>query len=263
MMYTITQAFVQAITEFLPISSSGHLLMTKHVFGLENPGLILDMTLHLATTVCVGVYLWRHRQELFSDRAAVLKLTGYALVATAATGVVGLALEPYVRAFYDLGWLAFNYFIMAILLFACRWLHRQESADRGLSRLNMRFAIAIGVIQGIAVFPGISRSGLTIIGMMLLGFDAVFAFYFSFLIAVPTIIAASGYEFLRAFQTGIEIDVAQYAVGFSIAAVLGYPILIFLKSCVQKGIFYVFGLYCLALSGVLYWVSNNGTYLSH
>src|SRR3989338_220026 len=97
--YTLTQSVVQALTEFLPVSSSGHLLMVKHLFGLENPGLVLDLTLHVGTTLCVGIYLWRHRDELIHERAAFRQLLLYALITTGVTGVMGLYLSPWVHAF--------------------------------------------------------------------------------------------------------------------------------------------------------------------
>lgn len=255
-MYTLTQAFIQSLTEFLPVSSSGHLLIVKHLFGLKNPGLVLDLTVHVGTTVCMGIYLWRRRAEFFKDKTAFLQLFKYALIATAATGIVGIFLADVVRSFYDLRWLAVNYLVMTILLISSRWMLRLGDEDRGLARMNVKFAIAIGLIQAIAVLPGISRSGLTIIGMMILGFDALFSFFFAFWVAIPTIIAAAGYEFLSEWGNGAVFEWDQLLIAFFTVICLSYPILILLRSAIQRRVFYLFGVYCFIVSSILFWVTR-------
>jgi undecaprenyl-diphosphatase len=257
MTYVLTQTIVQALTEFLPVSSSGHLLITKHLFNLSNPGLILDVTLHLGTAICMVIYIGRHRSELFRDKASLKQLTLYALIATAVTGVMGVVLAPYVRGFYSLGWLALNYLVMAVLLVSSRWMYgADDGSQRGLSRLTLPFVIAIGVIQAVALFPGISRSGITIIGMMALGFAPLFAFMFSFLVAIPTILAAGGYEFLSAYQVGAVFDFPQLLIGFFAVIILGYPVLVLLRTTIQRRLFHLFSIYCFMISGILFWVTR-------
>lgn len=249
--FVITQSVVQALTEFFPVSSSGHLLISKHLFGLKNPGLLLDLVLHLGSTAAIVIYLFKQRKDLITRPQDTKKLVLYACLGTFVTGIVGLFLAPYVRSFYSLTALASNYFIIGTLLLASKWIDRYRSRDRDLSDMRWVDALYIGLLQGVSIFPGISRSGITIIGMLMLGFGRKFSFYFAFVLAVPTIIAATGFEFIHEIDTLVAMNLKLVVLGFFLSAGLSYPLLSVLKKVIHLRLFYVFGLYCLLVSMAL------------
>lgn len=250
--FVLTQAIVQAFTEFFPISSSGHLLISKHIFGLENPGLLLDLILHLASTTAIVVYLFVNRKDLILGSQDLRKLMLYSLLGAFVTGVVGVLLASYVRTFYSLNALAFNYFIIGTLLLSSKWIDRYRSRDRGIADMTWFDAFYIGLLQGVSIFPGISRSGITIIGLLMLGFNRKFAFYFAFVLAIPTIIAACGYEFIHEKDSLVSMNLNAVIMGFIVSACLSYPLLAALRKVINLRLFYMFGLYCLVVAGALY-----------
>ncbi|MFZ5803005.1 MAG: undecaprenyl-diphosphate phosphatase [Candidatus Omnitrophota bacterium] len=255
---------IQGLTEFLPISSSGHLVLFQHLFGIREPVIAFDVLLHWATLLAVFVYFFSDLAKLVKDffgfliefpkvrRAEPLyEKYPYALVAfmvlvaNVPTGIIGILYEEPLEYLFSAPWtLGASWLLMGALLVASR---RFQDGTRSLGLMNLQDAFLIGIAQGLAITPGISRSGSTILMAILCGFEKKDAARFSFFLGIPAILGAG----LLKMEDGLAIlrtDGAVSGIGFLAAAVVGYLSIALLMRLVQKGRFYWFGYYCLALS---------------
>ncbi len=251
---------VQGLTEFLPVSSSGHLALTSHWLqtrrGLQMPeDILFECLVHVATLLAVVVHyrrdvgallrfwlstLWRSDTR-FTDPAWGLSLA--LALGTVATAVVGFALEPWARAAFDLpqvvgGFLLVTAGVLAVTLWS-------RAPAQGATPITLLQAVIIGVVQGLATFPGISRSGTTIAVALMLGVARPEAARFSFLLAIPAILGATLLEF-RDLES-LTIGAGAMVTGFVTAAVVGYLALITLIGFVNRGRLAWFAPYCVAV----------------
>lgn len=250
------QAILQGITEFLPISSSGHLVLVEQFLSL-NTGLLFDLVLHFATLVSVVVFYWRDIQSIFmgcireiggkSEGKANLKFVGNLLAATVITGVIGLCLNDYVENELR------NVIIVGALLIVNSGI-LLASRKQGLLKLsdgelNLKTALLIGLAQGVAVLPGISRSGSTITAALLMGIEPKACAKISFLLSIPVIVGAlilhiPDMKTMPVDHIGVTVAAAV------VASVVGYFSLKVLNSLLKRAHFYRFAPYCLVV-GVL------------
>src|SRR6056297_2459311 len=184
---------IQGLTEFLPVSSSGHLAITQHFLpGFEQPGLLFDVLLHVATTLAVILYfrhdLWRlascyfrPREQAQSDRHILHML----ILGSVPTAIIGLGGKDFFTGLFD------NLLVVGCMLLVTASLlvlaERIRRDGRPLSQLKSRDALLVGIAQGLAILPGISRSGATISCLLMRGMDGESAARFSFLLALPAI----------------------------------------------------------------------------
>ena len=222
-------AFIQGITEFLPISSSGHLILLPKLFGWEDQGLAFDVAVHVGSLLAVLAY---YRAELvLIIRDTLQTLVGVAatensnigwqiVVATVPVGIAGLLLGDWVEsslrdpAFIGLAMIGF-----AIVLW---WVDKNNRQTRDLKGLGWRDVLVIGVAQAIALMPGVSRSGMTITAALFLGLKREAAAHFSFLMAIPVIILAGGLKTLELIQSNIVVDWGLLALGVGVSAVTAF-----------------------------------------
>lgn len=257
-------AVIQGLTEFLPVSSSGHLRLCGALFGLERPTTAYDVVLHAGTLLAVIIVfraelrrmlgavartasLWRSggARALWDDAdARLVLLLGLAMVPT---GILGLAIKRFENQLAQV-WLVG---LMLIINGAVLMLSRPFStrATRGLEDLGARDALAIGLAQGVGVLRGISRSGSTIIAGMGIGLRPAAAFSFSFLLAIPAILAALVVE-SRDIATGTGMTAGEAVVGFAIALVVGWGALLGLRRLVDRGKLHYFAVYCWIVGGL-------------
>jgi undecaprenyl-diphosphatase len=252
----------QGLSEFLPISSSGHLILTPVLFGWSDQGLIFDTVLHLGT-LCAVVWFFRHDLvRLFSAarqstpdgkkaRTFLLKIA----VATVPGLAVGLAfqslLEHYVR---NANLIAFNLAFWGIILFiADRWSGKQDKHVLSPEDVSWKAAILIGCAQALALVPGTSRSGITITAGLFLGLHRTAAARFSFLLCIPITAAAGGYGLVKTVSAGPSASEAlPLFVGFAAALLAGMFAIRFLLAFVARYRYDLFVVYRLALAlGVL------------
>jgi len=195
LLQSILLGLLQGATEFLPVSSSGHLLLAQHLFGIREPELAFDLLLHLGTLVAVLFFL---RAEIASIVSSLFRRDPWAapsewgrrdiwlaVVASIPTGVIGVAFHRTVETGLSFGGVGARYLVLTVMLLLTN-LRFRHKADP--DRIDGWEAVAIGVIQGLAVFPGLSRSGSTIILALLLGVAPRRAAKFSFLISIPAIL---------------------------------------------------------------------------
>ncbi len=254
-------AVIQGITEFLPVSSSGHLVLFGHLLGVSEQGLTLDVVLHAGTLV---VLLVHYRRELFGlvtrlgrahpDSSEYRDLFGSLLVATLLTGVVGILLKDRIEEWFSRSEIA------AVCLMVTGFvLLSRLGRDSGKKRsIGLKLALLVGLAQTVAMMPGISRSGSTIVAGLWLGLEPIVAARFSFLLAIPAIGGAVLLELGKlTLQGGPALDVL--AIGFGVSVLASWVGLKLVLRFVERGRFSLFGFYCLALGGLALLFLRMGT----
>jgi undecaprenyl-diphosphatase len=265
---TLFQAFilgiVQGLTEFLPISSSGHLVLVPFLFGWElNPEQVFpfDTLVQMGTLVAVIIYFWK---DLVSIVIAVFKgladrkpfgtqdaRLGWLLVlATIPAGLAGLLLEDMVEAaFHSARATAFFLLVTAALLLIAEWLGKRS---REMDSMTWKDAIWIGLAQVLSLFPGVSRSGSTIAGGMTRDLKRSDAARFSFLMSVPIMLAAGGYSVYKLLKMpGLADFLPVMAVGFLTAGLVGYLSIRWLLGYLQNHSLKGFSIYVTVVAAVI------------
>ena len=252
LLIAILLGVVQGITEWLPVSSSGHLVLLQHIFGGSN-SVIYDIMVHGGTLLAVILYFWKDFVKMLKDVILSFvefpkkrigsfeerKLTWFVLIATLPIAIVGVALNDYVESiFNNLLLVGVSFIITGIWLLSTRWSSSGKSISFGRSFL-------VGLAQAVAIIPGISRSGSTIATGMLLGFSKEDAARFSFLLSIPTIGGAFVYEVLGTPMN--DVLTAPNIAGFITSFIVGLLTIRFLLYTIKKGRFYAFALYVIPL----------------
>lgn len=246
---------VQGITEFLPVSSSAHLALIQHYLGWAQPALTFDILLHLATMVATLFYFredlilfggqWFYGLVQRDARSQPGWNLGWAMIAgTVATVVIGLPLKPLVERFStSVPVIGFFLLVTSLLLWiATKW-------KGGEDKISVSRGIKVGLAQGLAVMPGISRSGSTIVAGLGLGLSREDAFRFSFFLSLPAILGASLLELKDVLCEKALFLPGGWYLGVITAAVSGYIALALLHKVVTLGKWRYFSWYC-ALLGI-------------
>ncbi|MCS7207684.1 MAG: undecaprenyl-diphosphate phosphatase [Dehalococcoidia bacterium] len=233
---------VQGLTEFLPISSSGHLVLGEHLLNYHPPGLALEAAVHLATLGAIMAY-YRGRlvRSLVQERGFWAQV-GIAFLVTAA---MGLFLRSRVEAgFASLAMTGVGWLFSGVVLLATQWrLRRAGSGDTP----GWWGAVLVGIAQGLALFPGVSRSGMTIAAALWAGTAPMQAARFSFFLALPTILGATTYQLGQEALTSPSLTASWgEVVGASVVAgVSGWVAIGWLLRWLDGRRFWLFGVYCL------------------
>ncbi|GBF11437.1 undecaprenyl-diphosphate phosphatase [Tepidibacillus sp. HK-1] len=241
----IILGIIQGLTEFLPVSSTGHLLLARNLFGLSEAGLFLDTMLHFGTLVAVFVVFWDDIIQLL--RKPFSKLALLIIVGTIPTAIIGLTFEDFFEEIsktgVTVGWeFLFTGFIL--------WLAEtaKKRGHKKIDHIQYKDALIIGTLQGAAILPAISRSGLTIAGALYRGIEKETAARFSFLISIPAILGAVVLQGLKLFS-GKEVEYL-HAIGLIplivatlSAALSGYFAIKWMLRVIQKGSLKVFSIY--------------------
>ncbi len=241
---------LQGLTEFLPVSSSGHLVLAQSlVSGFSQPGVLFDVFLHFGTLLAVFVYFRADiarlaRAVLPGAAAADRKLLLLLAAATVPTGVIGVAFREPLEALFHAPRAAA---VMLLVTGALLWVSEVAGRPRdGLDRIGWGRALAVGTVQGLAIIPGISRSGSTIATATLLGVRPEAGARFSFLLSIPAILGA---VVLQAPGIGSvsTADLGVYAAGGVAAFAAGLVAIRFLMAAIRQGRFRWFAVYCWAV----------------
>jgi undecaprenyl-diphosphatase len=254
-------ALVQGITEFLPISSSAHLILVPRLFGWQDQGLAIDVATHFGTLLAVMVYFRAEVGRLVTG--GVNLLTGRAdgdtrlllqiIVATIPVVILGFALKGLVATeFRSPLLIAATTIGFGVLLFVAD--RRGDAAERGLGGMTYRDALLIGLFQALALIPGVSRSGITMTAALFLAFSRTEAARFSLLLSIPTIIAAAllgGIELWQSDNAALQAD-AVYVAALAFAA--AYVAIWAMMAWLRRFSFTPFVLYRFVLGAfLLYW----------
>jgi len=251
---SILLGVVQGITEFLPISSSGHLLIGRNIFNISSniSGSFIEIFLHGGTLLSILFY-WKKDllikyQEL---RDGDYKFTLQVIIGTLPAALVGLFLKDYVDNYFykinNLQYLSLAYFLLSIILLSTR-----IKINRNISTLTYGIAFIIGLAQCFAIIPGISRSGITIAVAILIGLKNKTAVNFSFLLAIPILVFIFFGSVFGSLNLFINSEIFwQLIAGFIASFIFGYMSISFLVSLTQKNRLWYFSIYTLFLSILL------------
>ena len=266
---TIILGLIQGLTEFLPISSSGHLVIFGQLLGEAVNNITLDIFLHFGTLLAIilfyrtdlirllralihlPVYL-KNRKALEPPVAEDLNLIFYICIGTIPAVIVGLLLNDWIESVFQNPKTTSGFLVITGLIL---WLNRL--AKNRQIPMTFAFAVIIGVAQAIAILPGISRSGITITAALLLGMRQEDAAQFSFFLAIPAI---AGAVVLTIIKHGISIITAlnwvPILIGVSVALISGYAAILVLIKILRREKFYYFSYYCLTfglISLIYFW----------
>ena len=234
----IILGLVQGLAEFLPISSSGHLALLQNWFGIdETKVLLFTVLLHVGTLISVFIVYWKDIWELIVELCVTIKdlCTGKGLkleerpvrklgvmiiVATIPTAIIGLVFNDFFDSLYtSVIPIGIGLIITGFLLLIAE---RMNSGNRTIENMNLRNAIFIGCVQGVAICPGISRSGSTLFGSLVCNLDRKFAVKFVFLISIPSILGSAILEAPEAIEAGVTAsELGPVIVGMVVAAIAG------------------------------------------
>lgn len=251
-------ALIQGLTEFLPISSSAHLILPSQLLGWPDQGLAFDVAVHVGTLVAVIGYFWRDIWAIAIGWLAALvgkpatpesRLGWWIILATIPAGVAGVVfgdfIETHLRSILVIAMTTIGF---GILL----WVSDRFFADRlDIDKLGLPSVVVIGLAQALALIPGTSRSGITMTAARMLGFSRQAAARFSFLLSVPLIVAAGGLKTVELLSSSMPVDWQAIIWGVALSAISAYLCIYFFLKWLNNIGFLPFMLYRLALGGIL------------
>ena len=249
MLMTIWQALIlgiiQGATEFLPVSSSGHLVLFNNIFGISGNTIAFSVFLHLATLFAVFIILrkqiWWLIKHPFSPLAKKLYLS------TAITVVIALIFESFFKSMFSGAYLSLFFMITAVLLVTTELI----ASKRPYHAFTYKTAIVVGLVQGIAVIPGISRSGSTICAGVLEGANREECAEFSFILSIPIIIGSMLFEIFDCIKLGVpffDASAPEILIAFVAAFLVGLLCVKVMLSVVKKAKFLPFAIYLVGIS---------------
>lgn len=258
----LTLGVVQGLTEFLPVSSSGHLVIFQHLFGMREPELLLDICLHVGTLFAVVVVFFPEIRNILGtvirfpvllreagglrvlyEQNEEVRITAFIIAGSVPTAFLGVLFSKYADLIF--GSLRIVGSVL-ILTGTFLWLTRFTSPRRSLKAMTVWDALIVGLVQGLAIIPGISRSGATIATALFLGIDRKVAGRYSFLLAIPAILGA----LVLGLDTSVvntSVAPAMIAMGTLTAGIVGYLALVVLLRIVDRGRLYYFAPYCVVV----------------
>ncbi len=263
----IILGILQGLTEFLPVSSSGHLALGQSFFDIKEPALFFDVSLHMGTLLAVAVVFFKDIKRMLLALTALVKqivspqdalkmikeneeirFVFLIIVGSIPTALLGLGFKPYVDTLFSS-----ISFVGCMLLITGTFLWMTRTAPQqgdGIMDFGAKRALLVGVCQGFAVIPGISRSGATISAGLFSGIDRETAARFSFLLSIPAIVGAEILSLKDFMEQGTSINVPATLCGTFISFVVGYGALVLLLRMVKKGRLHLFAPYCWAVGTI-------------
>ncbi|MCF7893310.1 MAG: undecaprenyl-diphosphate phosphatase [Candidatus Omnitrophica bacterium] len=232
-------SLIQGLSEFLPISSSGHLFIFKNIFNFKGDFLAFFAFLHIATLAVVLVFLHKDIFTAFRNK----KIVAYLALTTGITALLGISIDRYLSSYFTInGFIFFFLFINGLILLNGKKL----KGKRELTEITIRDAVVLGVLQGFSFLPGISRSGITIIGLLARRFKPKAAFALSFIMSIFPIAGT----FLLKINALTELKLTPFILflSFLITFIVGFFSLYLVKRTLVAKKFIYFGYYCIIVS---------------
>lgn len=246
---------LQGATEFLPVSSSGHLVLAQHLLGdFEQPGVLFDVLLHVGSMVAVFLYFWRDLCGLLSslwrkdEKAAQQRyMVGLLIAGSIPTAIIGLLFKDFFIGLFERPAIVC---VMLLVTGSLLWI-AERLRNREVSRTKMSLvdAIVVGTVQGCAIIPGISRSGSTIAALLLRGVDGETAARFSFLLALPAVCGAALLS-LKDLDSIAAASVLPYVAGTIAALITGLLCIHLLMGVIRRRRLHWFAFYCWFVGGL-------------
>ena len=250
-LHAIILGAVQGITEFIPVSSSGHLVLLMRILDIENTSLFFEIMLHTGTLVAVIVVLWKELWALL--KKPVQALTGFLILGTLPAVIAALVFRGFFEdAFFTGRFLGISFLITSLLLSLAEYLSRR-AINSGMEQkdeksMKIPDALAVGFMQAIAIIPGVSRSGATIAGALSFKLNRDFAARFSFLLSIPAILGALMLHIMErlssSYTAGVEaFSTTAIIAGTITAAIVGFFAVRFMLKLIREKSLFVFAIY--------------------
>jgi undecaprenyl-diphosphatase len=236
MLKYIILGIAQGLTEFLPVSSSGHLVILQRVFGISANQVAVSVILHLGTLSALCIFFFKDILRLFNHPRAL----GLIVIVTFITGIIGVAGKGFFEELFSspkfvaLAWLITG----AVLLLTRNFMQPKKH------HVDPRDATILGLAQGIAIIPGLSRSGMTVSTLLFRGIDRETSFHFSFLASIPAIVGAAIVE-ARDINFIFQGETKNFLAGFACSLITGFFALRLMHTLVRQAKLYYFGYYCI------------------
>ncbi|NLK51795.1 MAG: undecaprenyl-diphosphatase UppP [Syntrophomonadaceae bacterium] len=243
----ILLGLVQGLTEFLPVSSTGHLVIAQHFLGFQEPPITFDILVHLGTVLAVIVAFWSEIVDII--RRPTQRIVLMLIIGAIPTGLIGIFFKPIFEGLFNsLTVVGVGLLFTGIILWVSEYL---AFGYKGIREMTIVDALIIGTIQGVAITPGISRSGSTIAAGLLTGLDRELAAQYSFLLSIPVILGASFLEIKDVLTYQVNIELLPLIVGPLVAAIAGYVAVKIVLRMVKRGKLSLFSYYCWTLGLLL------------
>lgn len=244
----IILGLIQGLTEFLPVSSSGHLVFAQHFLNINSPGTVLEVVLHLGTLSSILFYYKNDIIDLVLNiikrEKKALVFFSFVIIGILPAGIAGIFFKDFFISFFN-----DIYFTSYFLIFTGVILLLSKFVELKSNSLSLKSVFMVGLIQAFSILPGISRSGMTISTATMLGVDKEEAFKFSFFLAIPIILGASILEIPHVLEMDY-IQLSPLLAGFIMSALSGYIALKLLYNVVINNKFWMFSIYCFSIGGL-------------
>ena len=249
---SIILGIVEGVTEFLPVSSTGHMILASRLMGIANSPFLesFEIIIQFGSILAVVVLYWK---KLFASRETLKKVA----LAFIPTAIIGFLLYKILKTYFlgNVALVLWSLFLGGVILIAFEWWHKKYGrvGVAEVSQITYKKSFWTGVWQSLAIIPGVSRSGATIVGGMAMGISREAIVEFSFLLAIPTMAAATGYDFLKSAHSFTGSQMVLLAVGFVTAFVVALLAIKWFISFVQNHSFTSFGIYRIAIA-LIFWL---------
>lgn len=233
---------IQGLTEFLPVSSSGHLVIMRDILKVNENAVALSVVLHLGTVLALLVFFFKDILKLFRSPDSLFKI----IIVTIITGTIAVSGKNFFESLFGcVKAVAIGLLFTGIVLIMTKKFMQPKR-----NNLTIKDAFILGFVQAIAIIPGISRSGITISTLLFRGIDRETSFRFSFLAAIPAIFGAALLE-LKDIRCVLGYELKNFAVGFTFSFLTGILSLWFLKIILRRAKWHYFGYYCILVAVII------------
>lgn len=239
MLKYIVLGIIQGLTEFLPVSSSGHLVIMQKILGITVEEVTVSIVFHLGTILALVIFFLRDILNLVHN----IKQLSLIVVVTIITGIIGLAGRDFFKTLFSCPKLV----AIALILTGTLLIMTKKFMNVKRNNVNFKDAFILGIAQAIAIIPGISRSGITISTLILRGIDKETSFKFSFLASIPAVLGATVLE-AKNICLALNLEFTNFFAGFISSFLTGLLSLWLLKIILKKAKLYYFGYYCIAVA---------------
>jgi len=239
MLKYITLGVVQGLTEFLPVSSSAHLVIMQRILGITGQELMLSIILHLGTTLALIIFFFKDILKVLRN----IKLLSYIIIVTIITGIVGILGKDFFTSLFS----APKLIAIALIFTGIILLLTKKFMQAKRTNLGIKDAFVLGFTQAVAIIPGISRSGITVSTLLFRKIDRETSFRFSFIASIPAVLGAALLE-AKDITFTYQADLKNFMIGFLFSLLSGIASLWLLKIILHKAKLYYFGYYCILLA---------------
>ena len=243
----IVLGLIQGLTEFLPVSSSGHLTFFELLFGFSEGSVFYNIILHVATLLALVIIMWKDIVYLLKNPLS--KYVRMILLSSLLTGAIGIVIDLLIGASGNLLTIAIGFIVTGVLLIVLDLFIKK---NKNLNNpVGYKQAIVVGIVQGVAVLPGLSRSGSTLVAGVLSGASQEHSARFSFLLSIPIILGGTVYEIYKGIKHGfgfVKADILPMSIGFVVAFISAVLTLKLMFALVKKNKWIWFSVYLFAFA---------------